>query len=517
MTAQLTLYDQVAAAFNAGDYPAVDNLMAPVLATGGGEIRLLDLLAATRMKQRRFEEAGQLYSAIASALQENATAALNAATAYYNGGNLPLAQQWAVRAAELDDNLAEAHYIAAAATNGAFDAIDLQAAQNHLQRATTLRPDWFHAHCQYGRWLMSSGKEVLAEAAFRRAIELDPKAWSPHEELAGILLEMGKVEEAIVEYERALELNPQATRSRLESENLRTRRASRDRLARSPRSVREFDDLDKLFEKYILTEFANAKPLINFHTPVLTLGSCFASNIAKALQTFGVPARSVDYEEDINNTFANLRFFEWLLDRNAHGTEAYAEKLGEEKRIDFLQRVKIARVAIMSLGVAPAFFDRETGEFALTFGTHFIGTLAATKYQFRTTTVEENVRNVKRIIEILRKLNPKVPVVITVSPVPLRATYERPSAIVADCVSKSILRVAAHELTQAGIEDLWYWPSFEMVKWIATCTPPTFGQEDDNPTHVSQELIRKVMFAFVRVFGEAEVADRAAAALSIPA
>jgi len=54
-----------------------------------------------------------------------------------------------------------------------------------------------------------------------------------------------------------------------------------------------------------------------------------------------------------------------------------------------------------------------------------------------------------------------------VSPVPLKATFERLSPIIADCVSKSILRVAAHEfMSSAAGAGTIYWPSFEVFRWL---------------------------------------------------
>lgn len=514
-TQAVPLYEQVVAAYRAGDLDAVDRLTAPSLAAGSIDIRLAEILGATRMRQGRPAEAVGFFRALCAAAPENGTAALHLAGALYNSGDYGEALLCARRAAELDDDLADAHFLAGIATPGAFNPIDVQAAQHHLRRATELRPDWFDAHFHLGRFLSYSSKEDEAERAFRRALELNDASWNAHEELGNILLENHRVDEAMAEYERALELNPSASISRAERDRLAAaRNKGRERLARYPRSKKEFDDVDQFIEKYLLVEFRDAKPFITAQTPIFTLGSCFALNIANALKSYGVPAISVPYPEDINNTFANRLLLEWLLDPATPGTAPYDEQLGGAQREGMLQGIKAAKMVIVSLGVAPAFFDAEAGNFALTFGANFTAALSASKYRFRTTSVGENVENIKAMIEMLRRLNPDVQVMLTVSPVPLKATFERPSAVVADCISKSTLRVAAHEIMQSGLENVWYWPSYEAVRWMGGHAGPVFGVDDGSPFHVSQELIRKIMYAFVRVFGKGEIIARAEATLA---
>src|SRR5262245_42992983 len=57
----------------------------------------------------------------------------------------------------------------------------------------------------------------------------------------------------------------------------------------------------------------------------------------------------------------------------------------------------------------------------------------------------ENHDNLKRIVSALRELRPGPTIIVTLSPIPLKATFDAPSIFTADCVSKSVLRVAIHE------------------------------------------------------------------------
>ena len=62
----------------------------------------------------------------------------------------------------------------------------------------------------------------------------------------------------------------------------------------------------------------------------------------------------------------------------------------------------------------------------------------------------------------LKKVNPKVRVVLTVSPVPLIATYEDQNVLVATTYSKAVLRVVA-EMVVSAYDWVDYFPSFEII------------------------------------------------------
>src|SRR6185369_7470852 len=165
---------------------------------------------------------------------------------------------------------------------------------------------------------------------------------------------------------------------------------------------------------------------------------------------------------------------------------------------------------IYTLGVAPGFFDRDTGRF------HLSQPGASTRHllrakQFRTTTVAENVENIEYIAAAIAGLRPNAQIVFSVSPVPLFATFEYESAIVADCVSKSTLRVAIDTVMKKGLPNLHYWPAFEMIRWVGVYGGGVYGAEDGTSRHVSEHAIRSVMRAFVRRHGDERLQHAAAA------
>src|SRR5665213_3912527 len=114
--------------------------------------------------------------------------------------------------------------------------------------------------------------------------------------------------------------------------------------------------------------------------------------------------------------------------------------------------------------------------------------------------VQENTDHLRRIIACVHKLNPDAKVVLTVSPVPLAATFDRPSAVQADAVSKSTLRITVEEVLRDGIPGVYYWPSFEVVRWLGahltTGHPPVFGGDDGASRHVSMWLVRMIIRLF---------------------
>ena len=68
----------------------------------------------------------------------------------------------------------------------------------------------------------------------------------------------------------------------------------------------------------------------------------------------------------------------------------------------------------------------------------------------------------------------------------------------ADCVSKSTLRVAIHELLAEGHANLHYWPSFEIVRWLGSHIEEALFGEDGNTRHVNRKTVRLILESFIR-------------------
>jgi hypothetical protein len=76
--------------------------------------------------------------------------------------------------------------------------------------------------------------------------------------------------------------------------------------------------------------------------------------------------------------------------------------------------------------------------------------------------VAEIVSDLESFVDKLRTVNTAAKMILTVSPVPLVATYEDRHVLVSTIASKSILRAAA-ELVCRTRSDVAYFPSYEIV------------------------------------------------------
>lgn len=498
-------------AYTGGDIARAGLLASAALQQTPGDPRLVELLGAVRVAEGRTNEAVELFTLASALVPNHPSAHFNAGFALLRAGRAVEAVPHLERAAEISPDSAEVlHALGRALVVREAGPRDLAHAQRCFAEAVRLEPDRAQAWIDYGSALQGSSREVESEAALRRALKLAPNDAGAHFAYAMTLTELEREDEALAHLERALEIAPNHRAARIDRDRLAARgeRRSRRKMARFPRADKEFDDLDRLMREYVLDGFRDVRPRLSRATPVFTLGSCFAQNIARSLVRLGVPTEYLRYAEDINNTYGNRYFLDWVSGTTSPETAAFDIMIGEDQRATLRAGIAAADTVIISLGVAPAFFRRDDGRFALTFGANFQAALASDEFEFRTTSVAENVENLREIVASLRRLAPRCAIVLTVSPVPLKATFEYPSAFLADCVSKSTLRVAAAELVAHGVPDLYYWPSFEMVRWFGGHIGKVFGVDDGSPFHVSQSLVDRILLAFIRVFGKSElVAD----------
>lgn len=90
------------------------------------------------------------------------------------------------------------------------------------------------------------------------------------------------------------------------------------------------------------------------------------------------------------------------------------------------------------------------------------GEFSAKKHKFVNLSLDDVVGDMRAAIELLRGVNPKARVILTVSPVPLAATALDRHVLVSTTLSKSVLRVAADVLSR-DLKDVCYFPSYEII------------------------------------------------------
>jgi len=333
--------------------------------------------------------------------------------------------------------------------------------------------------------------------------------------LSEILTQGNFFEEAISSLEKAIALDPatydsKANRETLEIARLRLSEATsktangRKKIGRYPETAEFLGDFQKLIKDHIAVNLNSQTKFINKNTKFFTMGSCFARNLAKNLIDSGYVSHHMEISEYINTTFANKVFVDWLSDADIDGAirDRIVELLPPNwSKENALQIVRNSDVFILTLGVAPAFFDRVTGDFVLPRPSALNSRVLAEKYQFRTTSVKENVENVLYLIEFFRRISPDIKIVVTVSPVPLLASFEYESAVQADCLSKSTMRLVAHEVVNnSNISNILYWPSFEVFRWAGSNASNYYAADDGAAWHVSEEKVAGTIRAFVDMF-----------------
>ncbi len=268
------------------------------------------------------------------------------------------------------------------------------------------------------------------------------------------------------------------------------------------------EDLGKLIREHVLIGHLPDEPRLSAKDPVVAIGSCFAGELRHYLDRAGLQSKRIWMPESLNNTHAVLDFLTWCVTGKATGTGFRYDRLPSgqirewkptEPPPSYSKRIAAAGAIVLTIGVAEVWEDRKTGKVFW----HGVpeGIFDASRHISRLTTVEENVRNLRRTIALIRRVNARAPIVLTLSPVPLKGTFRDISCLSADAVSKSILRVALDSVLAQQRPNVYYWPSYEIVKWVgAHVSWPAYGLDDEKSRHVSRELVSRIVDAFIEAF-----------------
>lgn len=150
-------------------------------------------------------------------------------------------------------------------------------------------------------------------------------------------------------------------------------------------------------------------------------------------------------------------------------------------------------VLVFTLGLTEGWQSRHDGAvFPLAPGVAG-GEMDFARYDFVNFGYQEICDDLDRIIDFLKVENPKCRLMLTVSPVPLIATYEPRHALVATTYSKSVLRAAAETASRAHIH-VEYFPSYEII----TGAYNHGAYYDDDLRTVKDEGVNHVMRMFMK-------------------
>lgn len=170
-----------------------------------------------------------------------------------------------------------------------------------------------------------------------------------------------------------------------------------------------------------------------------------------------------------------------------------AEKSREEHFKAVRTMLQEMDVFVFTLGLTEGWRSRHDGAiFPLAPGVAG-GEMDSERYEFVNFTADEVTRDLEKFLDQLAKINKNCKVILTVSPVPLIATYENDHALVATTYSKAVLRVAAQnvKIRHPNVE---YFPSFEIITGSFNK-----GQYfEDDLRSVKEEGVSHVMHLFLK-------------------
>lgn len=150
-------------------------------------------------------------------------------------------------------------------------------------------------------------------------------------------------------------------------------------------------------------------------------------------------------------------------------------------------------VLVFTLGLTEAWRSRADGAVYATAPGVKGGSYDPDRYEFVNFGIDQVRADLIEFCRLVRSVNPEVRILLTVSPVPLIATFENRHVLVSTTYSKSVLRVAAEEAMQR-LDFVDYFPSYELIS--AASTPRNYYGPDLRD--VEEMGVAHVMRTFTR-------------------
>ena len=260
-----------------------------------------------------------------------------------------------------------------------------------------------------------------------------------------------------------------------------------------------------------------ATPLIDRDTPVGSMGSCFAREIRNHLVrnefNYVQYGEGKDAEhgsarwnrvyntscilQEIQRSFGEFTP-ELLAGENGTFIDPHRKGNRFESRECALEELELYRsearsallaskVFVITLGLSEVWFNKTSG--AVYAEAPPLDVFDGERDKFKIIPPQENSANLGAALRLLKEKNPDIEIIVTVSPVPLRATFMPRSALVSNNVSKASLIWAAHEVTQQ-FDYVHYFPSFEIVQYLVN------DPYEWDFRHVKRDTVDRIMAVF---------------------
>ncbi|OJJ20495.1 hypothetical protein BKI52_18735 [marine bacterium AO1-C] len=213
---------------------------------------------------------------------------------------------------------------------------------------------------------------------------------------------------------------------------------------------------------------------LDLQTPVLSLGSCFANTMGKRLQQnkfralvnpFGVIFNPLSIYKLLTTSIVQSSLQDQDLIQSQgiwYHYHMHSEFCADEPIVlkDKIQQqvqhthhfLQSTQVLMLTFGTAYGYFRLDNQQ--LVANCHKV---PQRNFEKRLLGIEEITRGFSELYQALQSINPQLKIVLTVSPV-----RHIKDTIPANQVSKSILRVACHQITEQ-LEDVVYFPAYELL------------------------------------------------------
>lgn len=299
-------------------------------------------------------------------------------------------------------------------------------------------------------------------------------------------------------------------------------RARGNALRRYPSPDRDGDRLYPL-----ASPTANPSFTIGQDDTIYAIGSCFARNVEKALEEAGKRVLSREFElgpvgeslGDAANFFNKYSIhsvtneIRWALERETFPGEEIIYPMGRDRycdpqlgmaRLDFpleeilefrhryldaVATVAEADVIILTLGYVETWYDRKLDLYLNVVPPAPVIKAEPDRFEFRVLSYGDVLDGLNDLHDLLCRHRTKpLKMLVTVSPVPLLATFRDMDILVANAYSKSVQRAALDEflLDKEGVD---YFPSYEFV----TLSNPTIAWSRNDYRHVSPDVVSRIM------------------------
>jgi hypothetical protein len=263
---------------------------------------------------------------------------------------------------------------------------------------------------------------------------------------------------------------------------------------------------------------------------VFCIGSCFAREVETTLDRLGFEVLSMQAElpPSANHRIEDRRVFNkynvgtvlnelrWALapERFAYRHEAVLVDLPGDLRCGDLQlrgeqyleprpqaqalreavnrffgRLREAELVVLTLGLSEAWFDRDSGLYLNVAPSEHLVRLWPGRFELHVLDAASTLAMLDEIDALLRAaLGPSLKLLLTVSPVPLAATFRDQDVLIANSYSKSLLRACCDPFL-ATRPHARYFPSYE----CAMLSDPALVWREDDFRHVAPDFVDYLM------------------------